>query len=49
MMKNIIVLLFIFAVFADTVTFAFNAGMGNFGKRQLDKVRFHVKDFSIAF
>lgn len=39
-MKNIIVLIFIFAVYADTVIFAFNAGMGNFGKRrQIDKVR----------
>ena len=52
MLKNIIVLIFIFAVYANTVTFAFNAGMGNFGKRQIDKVRrvFHVevlRDFQI--
>ena len=38
MTKNIIVLIFIFVVFADTVVFAFNGGMGNFGKRQFDKV-----------
>jgi hypothetical protein len=38
MAKNIIVLILIFAVFADTVVFAFNSAMGNFGKRQFDKV-----------
>ena len=38
MTKNIIVLIFIFVVFADTVVFAFNGGMGNFGKRQFDKI-----------
>jgi hypothetical protein len=38
MAKKIIVLVLIFALFADTVVFAFNSGMGNFGKRQFDKV-----------
>lgn len=44
-MKNIIVLIFIFAVYANTVTFGFNAGMGNFGKRQIDKVRRYIEYF----
>ena len=37
MTKNITLLIFIIVVFADTVVFAFNAGMGNFGKRRFDE------------